>query len=163
MTAGEKAKMKPWLKALLIGSLALNLLIAGLAAGAAIRFRDGKHMRPPPSVGSLIFRDLDRETRKALRQQAGGDHQSYKARKLAEFDAMLELLRATPFDVTAAEARLTAAAQHRQAFQLMVQRAWLQQVADMSDAERLQYAADLQEMLEHGRRYRGGYKDRHHD
>lgn len=153
MTDSPKPKMKLWLKLLLAGSLALNLAIAGLAAGAALRHKGGKdgYSRPPPSVGSLLFRDLDRETRDALRSKAQDGHGSYRDRRRAENEAFLQLLRADPFDPSALEEMLKGQAQKREDFQSAVRRAWLSQLAAMSAGERADYAERVEHKMRHGR------------
>mgnify|MGYP001628054743 CR=1 FL=1 len=71
MNDAQKPKMKLWLKLLLAGSLALNLAIAGLAAGAVLRHKGGRDGPggPPPAVGAMLFRDLDQIGRASCRER----------------------------------------------------------------------------------------------
>jgi uncharacterized membrane protein len=146
--------MKLWLKVLLAGSLALNLAIAGLAAGAALRHKGSPPGKsgPPPSVGSLLFKDLDRETREALRSKAQDGHGSYRDRRRAETEIFLQLLRADPFDPTALEDMLKGQAQKREDFQSAVRQAWLARLAGMTAEERVEYAEQVERrmMRKHG-------------
>ena len=51
--------LRPWLKAVLVVSLALNLAVIGLGAGAAWRFKDGAHgAGHPPMLGGLSSKIL---------------------------------------------------------------------------------------------------------
>lgn len=153
MSDTAKPKMKLWLKLLLAGSLAVNLAVAGLAAGAVLRHKGGKDGPggPPPSVGSLLFRDLDRDTRDALRAKAEDGHGSYRDRRRAETQAFLAMLRADPFDAAALESALEGQAQKREDFQTAVRKAWLAKLAAMSAEERADYADRVESRMRHGR------------
>lgn len=98
-----------WVKALLALSLALNLGVAGLAAGAFLR--DGG----PPGRDDRAFgfgplgEALDREDRKALRSaffQSFPKLREGRAALRADFDALVAALRAEPFDPAALDAAL---------------------------------------------------------
>lgn len=140
--------MKLWLKLLLTGSLALNLAAIGLAAGLYLRHTGGdKHGRRPPEVGAMIFRSLDRDTRKMLRQEAGGDHGSYVKRRHAEATVVIAALRADPFDPVQLLAELKAQTQARDAFHSKVQEAWVQQLTNLPPQERAAFADEMEERL----------------
>ena len=147
MTTQGKPKMKLWLRIVLVGSLALNLLIMGLAVGAAWRFQDGKGMRSGPSMGAMLFRELDPEVRKQLREQAGGGHGSHHKRRQADAKAVLTSLRASPFELDVLAQVLAQQTASRHDFQSSVQQAWLRQIEAMSDTERAEYADRLEQML----------------
>ncbi|MEL0437003.1 periplasmic heavy metal sensor [Phycobacter sp. K97] len=154
----QKTGMRPWLKVVLAVSLAANLAVAGLAVGAALRWQDGGHPdRRPPSVGSMIYRDLDGDTRRDLRRRAEGEHGSYLARRRAEGDAVITLLLADPFDAPALAGLLQRQAETRHAFHLSVQDAWIAQVTAMPTEQRQTYARRLQSKLYH----RGDWEKRH--
>lgn len=138
------AKMKLWLRIVLAGSLGLNLAVAGLAVGAAVRFRDGPQMRPGPMFGVMLFRELDRDARRSLRQKAGGEHGSFHDRLRAEGEAILTLLRADPFEPDALAQFIEAQAATGHQFQTVVQRAWVAKVETMTAGERASYADELQ-------------------
>ena len=154
-TTPARAPMRPWLRVLLIGSLTANLLVVGLAVGAAWRFKDHDGMRPPPSVGAMMYRELSREDRKDLRQHAWGDHGKFKEKRLADGLAVTEALRQVPFDPDALSALLSAQIQRREAFQVSIQKKWIDRIAGMSDEERQKYADRLE------RRMKKGGKKRH--
>ena len=147
--AGEpRTGMRLWLKVLLAVYLAANLAVAGLAIGAFMRWHDGSHPgKRPPSVGSMIFRDLDRETRAELHRRAEGEHGSYGARRRAEGEAVIAVLLSDPFDAGQLARVLEQQADNRRSFQISVQRAWIAQVETMSAGERARYAERMREML----------------
>ncbi|MEX0304464.1 MAG: periplasmic heavy metal sensor [Leisingera sp.] len=153
--------MKLWLKLLLAGSLALNLAVIGLAAGAAWRFYgNDKHWKRPPEVGAMIFRELDRETRNALKREAGGDHGSYFKRKHAEGVRVIEALRSKDFDAEGLLAMLQAQSEARHAFHTKVQEAWVRKLEGMTAEERVEFADRLEQRMQdrsgrwHGRKGR---------
>ncbi|WP_291729534.1 periplasmic heavy metal sensor [Leisingera sp. F5] len=144
--------MKLWLKLLLAGSLALNLAVIGIATGVAWRYSGKeKHWKRPPEIGAIIFRDLDRETRKALRQEAGGGHGSYAKRRHAEGKTVIEALRSDDFDAGALLTVLKGQAEARHAFHTKVQETWVNKVAEMSPQERAEFADRLEERMERRR------------
>lgn len=160
MTAQDKPEgtrgMKRWLKLLLAGSLALNLAVVGVAAGLYLRFSGGdKHWRRPPDVGAMIFRELDRDTRKMLRQEASGAHGSYVKRRHAEAAVVIAALRADPFDPALLLAELKTQSQARDAFHGKVQEAWVRKLTNLSPQERAAFADKMQERLSR----RGGKRD----
>jgi uncharacterized membrane protein len=151
-----KPRMSRGLKALLIGSLTLNLLVVGLVAGAAWRFRDVDKVRPAPSVGTMLYRELSREDRRKLREHVWGGRDGLKQRRLNEGLAVTEALRAVPFDAERLTALLAEQSKGRETFQLRLQETWILRLTGMSDAERADYADRLEERLrqhkDHGRK-----------
>ncbi|WP_424979436.1 periplasmic heavy metal sensor [Leisingera sp. S232] len=148
--AMNKPAMKKWLKLLLAGSLALNLAMIGIAAGAALRYGDKDrdwHRRPPPSVGAMIFRQLDAETRESLRQQAGGGHGSFMQRRHAEGAAVIAALRSSDFDAAALLAVLRTQAESRHVFHTRVQETWVRKLAAMTPAERAVFADRMEQRM----------------
>lgn len=104
--------MTGWTRALLIGSLALNLAVAGLVAGAFLRSRMGDH--PPPPRAALLDPAfgawgpaLSREDRAALRAafsaERGRVAEGLRAER-ADRAELLAVLRADPFDPAALDA-----------------------------------------------------------
>ncbi|SCZ68993.1 Uncharacterized membrane protein [Epibacterium ulvae] len=156
MKIDSTAKSPRWLRILLGLSLALNLAVVGVAAGAAYRFSAKDHPKTggSQSFGRMLFRDLDRQTRQSLRRDAEGGHKDFHAKRQAEAQALAAALKAKPFDVQAVEAVLTEQSATRQKFQDRVQDAWLAKVAEMSDEAR----ADLAERLERGGKHRKFHK-----
>lgn len=137
-----------WGRVLLGVSLTLNLLVIGLAVGAALRFGGpGTADRPPPSIGATLYRELPREDRKAMRSAMKSPEKARKSDRKAEARRLGDALRAQPFDVDAVQSVLSEQAQARADWQGGVQQAWLARVTAMSDAERSDYADRLQKAL----------------
>ncbi|MFT7596282.1 MAG: putative membrane protein, partial [Paracoccaceae bacterium] len=131
-------------------SLALNLLVLGLVTGAFLRFGGPDGMRPPPrTIGAMLFRELSREDRRALRDDAKSAHDKRPLRRRAQIQAVGAALRQSPFDaIVLADLLAGQEAQHT-AFNAAVHQAWMKRVSGMSDAERLAYADRLEKALTH--------------
>lgn len=136
-------------------SLALNLLVAGLLAGAMLR--DG------PAMRSAMVRDLGfgpfsealtREDRKALRRaliDRAPELRDERKRRLEELGEILVVLRAEPFD-PAGFSTLMDGQRSRMAAQLALGHDLLvAHVTAMTAKERQAFA----ERLEHGLKHRG--------
>jgi uncharacterized membrane protein len=149
--AGSKMMAAPrWMRVLLGASLALNLLVLGLVSGALVRYGGSDGLRPPPrTVGAALFRELPPEDRRALRDRSdgmmmmNGMNMNHHERRVAEAQAVSAAMRATPFDREALAAILEQQAAQRDGFQKSVQQAWIERVANMTEAERQAYAGRL--------------------
>ena len=94
----------------LVVSVALNLAVAGLAAGAWLRDGPRGGMPRDMSFGpfSEALDDADRKSiRRSLLERVGEFREQRKAAK-AEFEALLVALRAEPFEPAAMQAALAA-------------------------------------------------------
>jgi uncharacterized membrane protein len=161
MSEDVKPKMSLWLRVLLFGSLALNLLVIGLVAGVMIRFGKSGVERPPRTVGTLMYRELSREDRRALWRETARKRDDLGTRRLAEGAAVMAALRQVPFDKTSLESVLDEQAIAREGFHRSVQDKWLARVAAMSDTERAAYADRLEKGIErHSGKFRG-WSERH--
>lgn len=158
MSEETKPRMSLWLRLLLFGSLALNLLVVGLVAGAMVRFGKPGVDRPPRSVGTMLYRELPREDRRALWRESSRSGGDVKERRRAEGMAVTAALRQVPFDPDALSTVLTAQAAEREQFHRAVQDRWLARVTGMSDAERAGYADRLEHAMT--RHHRKGEKKR---
>ena len=95
------SRMPRWMKAVFALSLAGNLAVVGIMAGAALREdRPGhrRHKAPPPpaaadAIGAVMYRSFDRDERRALRDMAGGKHGDIVERRLAELNDLLRFIR----------------------------------------------------------------------
>lgn len=147
------------LKLLLGLSLALNLLVVGLVAGAVVRhdgFPDRGRKAPALSAfGAPYMQALPRQQRREvlrqIRSQAGDELPDRPARR-AMFAEVLGALRAQPFDKAALTQMVERQAEITVTVQRAAQSAWVELVADMSDAERLDYAFAVEEALRRGPR-----------
>ena len=145
-----------WTKVLLAVSLALNLLVAGLAIGSVLR--DG-----PPKGGrdfglGPISEALSREDRKALRRaflERHPDARSDRREMRAEFDTLLAALRADPFDPAALDEALQAVARRNADLLATGRELVAARLKAMDAAQRTAFADRLEDGL---RRF--GRKDR---
>jgi len=144
-----------WGKVFLFVSLAFNLLVVGLVAGALFgspRDRDRNPALRDLGFGPFVW-SLPREDQKALREAMRGQEGSFRenrARIRAQFEGILTALRADPYDPAEVE-RLVAAQQDRiSERQALGKRILLDRIADMTLTERVAYADELNKALRHG-------------
>lgn len=155
----EKTHVPRRMKWLLIGSLALNLAIVGLLAGAFLR-HDGSAHRDARGPGGTAFgqpylRALpDKARREIFRIVRASEEVPDRAARRARYDDVIAELRADPFDPAALEKTVSEQAAGSVAVQRVAQNAWLQIVSDMSVPERAQYADAVAENLRHARKDR---------
>lgn len=143
-----KRKTRLWLRVLLGTSLALNLLVLGVVAGAAFRFgHPDRYGGPPRSLGSALYRALPDEDRKHLWSNRTKGYESRRDRRFSDVEAVTAALRASPFDAGALDGILTEQINMRQAHHLALQKTWLDKIETMSEAERLAYADRLEAMM----------------
>ena len=150
MTDRKPPRVRPWLRIVLGVSLALNLAVAGLGLGAAIRFGGPERAGPPLPLGAVLYRELPREDRRALRDARLGTRPERAERRRAEIAELDAALRAVPFDPARVEGFLAAQSQQRDALEQALRAAWLTRVSEMSDNARATYADRLaDEMARH--------------
>jgi uncharacterized membrane protein len=158
----KRSGMRGWVKGVFVLSLALNLAVAGFVIGGVARHgNDMRHGRPTEARSAMadlgfgpVLAALPREHRRALgeslRAQAGSMIENRESLS-REVGAVLDAVRATPFDEAAMrdileEQRTRIDTRVRTARALMVA-----QIAQMSDDERAQFADRLEHSLEHAR------------
>ncbi|SLN49118.1 hypothetical protein TRL7639_02711 [Falsiruegeria litorea R37] len=145
--AETKTPKWPWMRILLVASLALNLLFVGLVVGAALRFGGPESMRPPPrSLGSALYRALPDDVRQEMRHHSRSGHDARRKGGFREVGTVVAALRATPFDADGLKTVLDQQLEHREAFHRSVQDKWFERIKEMSDAERAAYADRLEEI-----------------
>lgn len=160
--APEKPALSPsasgrGLRIALAVSVALNLAVAGLALGAWLG-DGGPHRAMPRDLSFGPFSEaLSDADRKALRHgllNRAGEFRTSRQAAQAEFTALLQALRAAPFD--AADLRdALGAIESRTAQRLELGRSLIEaRLVEMTDAERLAFADRLEQSLR-----RGGGKD----
>ncbi len=148
MTDTPKRK---WIPIVLVISLALNLLIAGVVLGSVLRFK-GSERAGPPGFGPALYYALPKSERKALRGELSGLRGEGSHRRKEDFSALSQALRNVPFDPTAVQALLEQQAQATADIQEALHQQWLTQVTGMSDDERADYADRLEEVVKRGPR-----------
>jgi uncharacterized membrane protein len=135
-------------------SVALNLAVAGLAAGAWLR--DGPRGGMPRDMSFGPFSEaLDDADRKAIRRSLlsrVGEFREQRQAARAEFEALLVALRAEPFDPSAMQAAL-AAIEARNSERLELGRTLIEtRLIEMSPEARKAFADRLEKGLRRGGR-----------
>lgn len=144
-----------WMTILLVASLGLNLLVAGVLLGAVLRFR-GDHVDVPPGFGPALFRALPETDRKALRDELFDEHRRGARQRAQDFAELGEALRAVPFDPVLVENVLKEQAATTALIQSNLQKKWLSRVTKMTDAERKAYADRLEQVVKDRRSRKPG-------
>ncbi len=145
----------PWIKILLGVSLATNLALVSFVGGAFMRSGGGPGRAPAPGLGAFgapYMMALPRENRRAVLRDLRASREGLPNRqeRREKFQNVLNSLRATPFDVEALRQVVTEQAEVSVWVQQRAQTAWLNTVAAMSDAERLDYAEEVENLLRRG-------------
>lgn len=154
-----KPRMSRKLKAVLIGSLAVNLLVAGLFVGAVVRHAGPSDAR---AHSDLLVRVLDKEDRraigKAVKEAQGGGRWAFWAGQKAALNDVAAALRAEPYDSAAMQAALMRKSAHMNKTRDAAETAMLARFEMMSSAERAALAERLDAALA-----RGPKKDKRED
>ncbi|WP_083097403.1 periplasmic heavy metal sensor [Pseudophaeobacter leonis] len=157
MTKETTQGLRPWLKAVLVVSLALNLAVIGLGAGAAWRFKDGAHgAGHPPMLGRFIFKDLGRKEVRRLLQDRGGETGGVHDRRRGEMEQVIALLRAETLDAPAVMAVVEAHIVETDGFIRSVAQIWERRLEGMSLKQRRKLADRMQRQMEKGPHHRKG-------
>lgn len=152
-----------WMRVLLGVSLALNLAVIGLAAGAALRlFGHGGPPLPPESFGGAIYRALEPGDRRELSARVRATVEPRNSRR-EDAASLVRALRAEPYDAAAVVAVLDAQSAARLGWREALQVAWLDQVASMNASERKAYADRVEAEEQRRLRDRHKKKDRRQD
>ena len=134
----------------LILSLALNLLFVGLTVGAMVaRHRQGPMLARDVGFGPLTAA-LTREDRRALRESflaAVPDRKADRAATNADFAALVQALKADPWDRAAAVAALQRQGGRSQARLEQGRDILLAHIAQMTATERQDFAARIEAAL----------------
>ncbi|WP_232796536.1 periplasmic heavy metal sensor [Roseovarius salinarum] len=152
--------MKLWLRLVLAGSLALNLLVVGAVAGAVITHKPwrGHHAPRLDGVGGPLTRALAPQDRRAIARgmrRAYHDGRPARAEIRAAFEALIADLEAGPFDADAVAAHLERQRSVLAERLAVGQELLLDRLNEMSEAERAAYAGRLRAVLAEHRRHHG--------
>lgn len=149
MTPVAPAPSGRGLKIALAVSVALNLAVAGVVAGAWLKDGPSRGMPRDLSFGPFseaLGPEDRRALRKALADRAPGFRETRQAAQ-AEFAALLDALRASPFDPAAVQSAL-ASIEARNAGRLELGRSLIEvRITQMSEADRLAFADRLENGL----------------
>jgi len=155
-TAVGPPQRSRWMKPVLVVSLALNLAVVGLVAGALIR--GGPMMRAEMGRDGgrdlglgLLAEGLSRADRLALRRAmvaSNPDIANWRERAGKEFAGVLAALRAEPFDPDGLLVVLEAQSGRMQARLDNGRRILVARIADMTAAERAEFASRLEERVQ---------------
>ncbi|MEE9426779.1 MAG: periplasmic heavy metal sensor [Paracoccaceae bacterium] len=155
-TLPPKKSGSRWLRLLLVASLALNLLIVGMIAGAIFRGGPPDHIRraSAPPLYDLGYGPYARALSKDDRQQItsamgelGPDLRANRADFRAHLVLMLEALRQSPYKPETVSEILSQQQSRLQERQDIGKTLFLSQIAEMTDDERAKYADRLERSL----------------
>lgn len=161
---GPAPKTGRRVKVILAVSLALNLAVVGMVAGVALKSKrqDGGRL---PEVRELNFGPFTEALSRPQRREMLRDFVSDRARLQAlrdqigvEFQAVLDAVRADPFDPAALDAALSAQTSSTVARLERGRQALQSVILGMSPQDRLTYADRLERGLQ--RRHSDGGRDR---
>jgi uncharacterized membrane protein len=144
----------PWLKVVLAVSLALNLAVAGLAAGAWLHKGPDRRGMPRDLSFGPFGEALTAADRRALRQafqEKSADPRADREAARGEFQALLAALRATPFRAEDLRAALDAIETRLTARIDLGGRLIEERLLALPEAERLAFAERLERVLQRGR------------
>lgn len=151
----EKTRFGKGLRIALALSVALNLAVAGVVAGAFLR--DGPPMRAAMArdLGFGPYTEALRpEDRKALRQallEKAPELREMRRQMREDTEALLLLLRSEPFDVKAFDARMAAQGARMETQLRLGQNLLKEFIAALPPAERRAFADRLERGLRHHR------------
>ncbi|WGW05597.1 periplasmic heavy metal sensor [Tropicibacter oceani] len=142
-------RMRPWLRVLLFASLALNLAIAGMAAGVVLRGGSPHDRHESRDFVTPYTRAFDERQRDDLRRALRDGYLTRKDKDGARDDltldyrAALDVLRSEPFDAAAMAAILERQGARTADRQAMGQQVLSTYLAALSPQEREAYAQRL--------------------
>jgi len=149
-----------WLRVVLFASLAINLLIVGMVAGAVLRggpWNKGRPGGPPPyfelgngPVGRALSRDSRREIGRELVDRSG-DLRANRDVVRAQYVALLQALRTEPFDAALVNNIISEQQENLLRRQDIGKKLLVRHVANMTVVERTEYAERLERFLRHGK------------
>ena len=151
-----KKKTGLWLRVVLFASLAINLLIVGMVAGAMLRGGPGPPARARADVAFFdlgngpIGRALSHDSRRQIGRGMEARQPDLRANREAvrqQYGALVQALRAEPFDAELVDAIISQQQHHLLARQDIGKRLLVGHVAEMSAAERAEYANRLDRFL----------------
>ena len=157
MAESPTTKPRQLWRVVLIISLALNFIIVGIVAGAALSGRLGKGAPRSFDLGQgPLARALSQQDRRAIGQslrRGSGDLRRQDMR--AQTEALVSQLRQDPFDPAALRSLLDTQDARLDQLRLRAKEALVARIADMSPQERAAFADRLEIELRRPRRGHG--------
>ncbi|WP_420861024.1 periplasmic heavy metal sensor [Algirhabdus cladophorae] len=153
-----KPKTRRWIKAALVVSLGLNLLVLGAVTGAVLSGKGGKgsHVQLAPGFTGYL-RALDGDQRRALGKQIRAQRDGARINRSqvrAAFEPVLTALRAEPFNTADFEAALATQAQtfrdRNQTLETAGRAGLVVVLQDMSASDRMAFADRLEQAIQRG-------------
>ncbi len=148
-----------WVRIVLFVSLAANLLIVGIVAGAVLRGGPDRPDRAggPPALFDLgkgpIGRALSQHSRRLIGRELGGRSHDLRANReevRAQYETLLNALRNTPFDPTIVDNIISDQQIKLLARQDIGKNLLITHVANMTAQQRREYADRLERFLRRG-------------
>ena len=150
----QKRRAPRWMRVLLVLSLAANLLIVGVVAGAVSSGKRGGSQSSALSFGpytAALTSEDRRALRKAIREE-GGRFDRSAAR--ANFQSFLDVLRTEPLDVAEMTRLFEAQGEMARTRDELGKDALLTRISEMSAEERAGFADRFEEAMRRGPRKR---------
>jgi len=150
MAENTPSRPARWVKPLLVVSLAVNLIVAGLIGGAMLRGGPPEQMHPDRSVSALglrlYLRALPADQRRQIAKDARARRGEFKlGPKLirAHMRALAAAVEAEPFDPETLRVVLSAQSASVAGNMAIGQDILIDRIAAMTEAERKEFAAAL--------------------
>ena len=164
MDAAEKPK-RNWMKIVLIGSLALNLLIVGLVVGAMMRFDKGhgRHFDRVSMGMGLFIQALPEDARKQVKASGGpyvGNFRAFRKEMRVSQKRLETAILATPFSEEAVRAAISARRDFALGATAQVQDAFVSALSGLSVEERATFNARVETLRKERKSRRHGKKRR---
>ncbi|MGJ8604542.1 MAG: periplasmic heavy metal sensor [Marivita sp.] len=151
MAEVTSSKTPLWLRLTVLASFAVNLLVLGGVVGfLTLGGPDRQADRNRADVGSFYTRALTEEDRRALRRDfmaSLADSGRDRGAVIADVQASLDALRATPFDPAAFANAMADQSARRLQREEVGRRLLADRIAAMSDADRAAYADRIEKRL----------------
>ncbi|MCB2094188.1 MAG: periplasmic heavy metal sensor [Rhodobacteraceae bacterium] len=161
-SSGGKGGSGKWTRLVLVVSLALNLLVAGIVVGGAMRHHWYGPQGPARDIGFGPFTQaLSKEDRKALRgafMAANPGFLDMRQDMRRDMNALIAALRAEPWDKDAAGAILAGQSHRMTEWMDIGREVLLERIAAMTPDERAAFADRLAAMGKGSWRARGSWR-----
>lgn len=148
----QKTGMALWLRILLFASLAVNLLVVGLAVGVMRHGPPSAKLAHGDPFGGPYLRAMEKDDRREIYTSLRKDGEGRRSRDdvRAEFNEVIAALRAVPYQAERAEAIILGQFNDIQSRAQSGTDAMLARMRNMSDEARQAYADRLEEALKRG-------------